>query len=74
MFFFFFLLIIVESGLLPKLKRKTGMGSTGGKREVLPIYNKMVEIFEGLAELIEKQTLTDTTILRVSIQITLRIV
>ncbi|XP_065906128.1 nipped-B-like protein [Dysidea avara] len=55
-----------ESGLLPKLKRKTGMGSTGGKREILPIYNKMVEIFEGLAELIEKQTLPDTTILRVS--------
>jgi len=52
--------------LLPKLKRKTGMGSTGGKREILPIYNKMVEIFEGLAELIEKQTLTDTTILRVT--------
>lgn len=53
-----------ESGLLPKAKRKSGTSSTG-RKEILPIYNKLIEVFECLAELVEKQTLTDTTVLRV---------
>ena len=53
-----------ESGLLPKAKRKSGTSSTG-RKEISPIYNKLIEVFECLAELVEKQTLTDTTVLRV---------
>ena len=53
-----------ESGLLPKAKRKSGT-STTGRKEISPIYNKLIEVFECLAELVEKHTLTDTFILRV---------
>ena len=56
--------LFLESGLLPKAKRKTGANTTG-RKEISPIYNKLIEVFECLAELVEKQTLTDTTVLRV---------
>lgn len=55
---------ISESGLLPKAKRRSATSSTG-RKEISPIYNKLIEVFECLAELVEKQTLTDTTVLRV---------
>lgn len=57
--------LFLETGLLPKAKRKSGTSSTG-RKEISPIYNKLIEVFECLAELVEKQTLTDTTVLRVS--------
>ena len=57
-------ILFLESALQPKAKRKSGTSSTG-RKEISPIYNKLIEVFECLAELVEKQALTDTTVLRV---------
>ena len=55
----------LESGALPRQKRRGGGGSN--KKDIQAVYHKFTEVMENLALLIETQPLTDTTVLLVSV-------
>ncbi len=61
-------LIVLESGMLPRQKRRGGGGAGQAANKVTnAVYHKLTEVVETMAILTETQPLTDITVLLVII-------
>lgn len=58
---------VLESGSLPRQKRRyISTSATTSNKSLMSIYHRMVEVISTLAQLLNLQTLTDMTVLKVS--------
>ena len=55
---------MIESGTLPRQKRR--YTSTNTNKVLMAVYNRLVEVIDILSSLLQLQSLTDTTVLKVS--------
>ena len=56
---------VLESGVLPRQKRRYA-GHSASYKSSLPVYNRLIEVLNNLALLLENNPLTDTTVLKVA--------
>lgn len=58
------MLYSVESGALPRQKRRYTSSTTN--KAIMAVYHRMVEVIDTLSQLLQTQSLTDITILKVT--------
>ena len=58
------MLCSVESGALPRQKRRYTSSTTN--KAIMAVYHRMVEVIDTLSQLLQTQSLTDITILKVT--------
>lgn len=63
-YLFCFTLFFIESGALPRQKRRYTSSTTN--KAIMAVYHRMVEVIDTLSQLLQTQSLTDITILKVT--------
>lgn len=56
--------LALDIGVLPRQKRRYA-GHSASYKSSLPVYNRLIEVLNNLALLLENNPLTDTTVLKV---------